>query len=57
MYEDKIYEKALKESKEANFKELKCEVKTVEAIIEKFLTQILECSASLSERDFHVCGV
>ena len=57
MYEDKIYENALKETKETNFKELKSEVKSVEAIIEKFLTQILECSASLSERDFHACGV
>lgn len=57
MYEDKIYENALKETKEENFKELKCEVKSVEAVIERFLTQILECSASISERDFHACGV
>ena len=57
MYEDRIYENALKESREADLKKLKGEVKTVEAIIEKFLTQMLECSASVSERDFNVCGV
>ena len=57
MYEDRIYENALKESREADLKKLKGEVKTVEAIIEKFLTQMLECSSSISERDFNVCGV
>ncbi len=57
MYQDKIYQNALKESREADFNELKKEVKTVESVIEKFLTQMLECTASISERDFHACGV
>ena len=57
MYQDRIYEKALKESNEAKFNDLKKDVKTVESIIEKFLTQMLECTASISERDFHACGV
>ncbi len=57
MYQDRIYEKALKDSNEAQFNDLKKEVKTVESVIEKFLTQMLECTASISERDFHACGV
>ncbi len=57
MYQDKIYQNALQESREADFNELKKEVKTVESVIEKFLTQMLECTASISERDFHACGV
>lgn len=57
MYEDEIFNNALKEAREEKFRELKCEVKTVERVIEKLLTQLLECSASVSERDFHVCGV
>ena len=57
MYQDEIFESALKDSKEENLKALKSEVKTVESVIEKLLTQLLECSSSVSERDFHVCGV
>ena len=57
MYQDKIYEKALRDSNEEKFNDLKKEVKTVESLIEKFLTQMLECTASISERDFHACGV
>lgn len=57
MYQDKIYEDALKASKEQKVQELRNEVKTVENLINRLLTQLLECSASVSERDFHVCGV
>lgn len=57
MYQDEIFESALKDSKEENLKALKGEVKTVESVIEKLLTQLLECTSSVSERDFHVCGV
>ncbi len=57
MYQDEIFENALKEAKEESFRALQGEVKTVEAVIERLLTQLLECSASISERDFHVCGV
>lgn len=57
MYQDEIFESALKETKEESIKALKGEVKTVERVIEKLLTQLLECTSSVSERDFHVCGV
>lgn len=57
MYQDEIFESALKDSKEENLKALKSEVKTVESVIENLLTQLLECTSSVSERDFHVCGV
>lgn len=57
MYQDKIYEDALRARREENFQELKSEVKNVEALINKLLTQLLECSASVTERDFNVCGV
>lgn len=57
MYTDEIFENALKETKEESFNALQGEVKTVERVIEKLLTQLLECTSSVSERDFHVCGV
>lgn len=57
MYQDEIFENALKDSREESYKELQGEVKTVERVIERLLTQLLECSSSISERDFHVCGV
>lgn len=57
MYTDEIFENALKETKEESFKALQGEVKTVERVIEKLLAQLLECTSSVSERDFHVCGV
>lgn len=57
MYQDEIFENALKDAKEESFKELQCEVKSVEMVIEKLLTQLFECTSSISERDFHVCGV
>ncbi|CDE93371.1 MAG: hypothetical protein V8S20_01755 [Candidatus Gastranaerophilaceae bacterium] len=57
MYQDKIFNNALRESKEESFRALQGEVKTVERVIENLLTQLLECTSSVSERDFHVCGV
>lgn len=57
MYQDKIFNNALRESKEESFRTLQGEVKTVERVIENLLTQLLECTSSVSERDFHVCGV
>ncbi len=57
MYQDEIFESALKDSREESYKELQGEVKAVERVIERLLTQLLECSSSISERDFHVYGV
>ncbi len=57
MYEDEIFEGALKETRDESFRALKGEVKTMEAVIERLLTQLLECTSSISERDFHVTSV
>lgn len=57
MYKDEIYEKALKESKEERYRNLKSEIKGMEKLIEDFLTQILECTSTVSERDFNACGI
>lgn len=57
MYKDEIYENALRESKEESYRNLKSEIKGMEKLIENFLTQILECSSTISERDFNACGI
>lgn len=57
MYEEELFDSSVKEAQEAGLKSLKCEVKSVEALIERFLTQMLECTSTLSERDFMVCGI
>lgn len=57
MYDDVLLEDSVREAQEAGLNSLKCEVKSVEAVIEQFLSQILECTSSLSERDFLVCGI
>lgn len=57
MYEDELFDSSVKEAQEAGLQSLKCEVKSVEAVIENFLSQILECTSTLSERDFLVCGI
>lgn len=56
MYHDEIFEQALKDAKEENYRELKKEVQTIENLIERMLTQFLECTTVISERDFNVCG-
>ena len=57
MYHDEIFERALSEAREENYRELKKEVQSIENLIEKMLTQFLECSTVISERDFNVCGL
>lgn len=57
MYQDEVFENALKESREESFIALQDEVKTVECVIERLLTQLFECTSSISERDFNVCGI
>ncbi len=54
MYRDEIFENALRERREENYSNLKTEISSMEAAIEKFLNNILECTASVSERDFNV---
>lgn len=57
MYQDEIYDKAVREAQIEGLKELKTEVKSIERLIERLLTQLLECSASVTERDFNVCSL
>ena len=57
MYEDELFDSSVKQAQEAGLNSLRCEVKSVEALIEKFLSQILECTSTLSDRDFMVCGL
>jgi hypothetical protein len=57
MYEDEMFDKSVREAQIEGLKSLKHEVKTVEKIIEKLLTQLLECSANVTERDFNVCSL
>jgi hypothetical protein len=57
MYEDGMFDKSVQEAQIEGLKSLKREVKVVERIIEKLLTQLLECSANVSERDFNVCSL
>lgn len=55
--QDTLFDSEVEEARLSGLKSLKCEMKSVEALIERFLTQLLECSSSLSERDFNVCGL
>lgn len=57
MYHDEIFEQALKDVREEQYRELKKEVKTIEDLIERMLTQFLECSTNIAERDFNVSGI
>ncbi len=57
MYEDTFNDDSVKQAQEAGLNSLKCEVRTIEALIERFLSQILECTSTMSERDFLVCGI
>ena len=55
--QEAIYDSDVEEAKLAGLNSLKSEIRSVESIIEKFLTQLFECSSSISERDFNVCGL
>ncbi len=57
MYHDEIFENALKDVKEENYKALKAEISSMEAAIEKFLKPIFECTSSCAERDFNVSSI
>lgn len=52
MYHDKLFDSALREVKDESFQALKAEVISMERAISKFLDEILECTASIAERDF-----
>lgn len=57
MYEDTLMDESVKQAQQAGLISLESEVKSVESAIEKFLSQILECTSTLAERDFSVCGI
>ncbi len=54
MYHDKLFDSALREVKDESFQALKEEVISMERAISKFLDDILECTASIAERDFNL---
>jgi len=54
MYRDEIFENALRERREEDYANLKTEISAMECAIEKFLNSVLECTTSISERDFNV---
>ncbi len=57
MYHDEIFENALKDVKEENYRALKEEIFSMEEAIERFLRPIFECTSSRSERDFNVTSL
>ncbi len=57
MYHDEIFENALRDVKEENYKALKEEISSMEATIERFLKNIFECNSSRAERDFNVSSI
>lgn len=57
MYHDEIFEKALKDVKEESYKALKTEISSMEATIERFLKNVLECTTFKSEREFNLPAI
>ena len=55
--QEAIFDSEVEEARLAGLNSLKNEMKSVESLIDKFLTHLLECTSSLSERDFNVCGL
>lgn len=56
MYQEELYSNVITDAKKAEFDDLSCELKGIEAAIERFFTKIFETSSSLSERDFNVAN-
>ena len=54
MYHDEIFENALKDVKEESYKALKLEISSMEATIEKFLKNVLECTTFKAESEFNL---
>jgi hypothetical protein len=57
MSQDEIFDNEVREAQIEGLRALKAEVKGVERLIEKLLSQLLECSSSLAERDFNACSL
>lgn len=56
MYQEELFSNAMTDAKKGGFDDLTCEVKGIEAAIERFFTKIFESTSSLSERDFNVAN-
>ena len=52
MYQDEIFSNTMTEAKREGYDKLTCEVKGMEAALERFFTKIFESTSSLAERDF-----
>ena len=57
MSQDEIFDEEVREAQIEGLRALKSEVKVVERLIEKLLTQLLECSSSIAERDFNALSL
>ena len=57
MSQDEILDNEVREAQIEGLRALKAEVKGGERLIEKLLSQLLECSSSLAERDFNACSL
>ena len=54
MYQEELFSNAMTDAKKAGFDDLACELKGMEAALERFFTKIFETTSSLSERDFNL---
>ena len=54
MYQEEIFSNAITDSKRAGYDSLTCEVKGMEAVLERFFTKIFETTSAVTERDFNV---
>ncbi len=54
MYQEELFSNAMTDAKKGGFDDLTCELKGMEAALERFFTKIFETTSSLSERDFNL---
>lgn len=52
MYQEEIFSNTMTDAKREGYDKLSCEVKGMEAALERFFTKIFESTSSLAERDF-----
>lgn len=57
MYQEEIFSNAMTDAKRDGYDALSCEIKGMEAAIERFFTKIFDTTSSLSERDFNVASM
>lgn len=57
MYYDELFEKALKDAKDENLKQLKSEVRTLQDKFESFIAKFFESTTGRAENDYHLTAV